>query len=168
MSQYYGKNYYRLKEPLNDEARGYYLRQMYQAMVREFKSLQSDQYVSPHGEKRKDQILHEISEKDHKQLIKAAKAGNISYRQTLLGGCANSGPPCPLGGISNISACMGFGEEKPCKSALLDKDKLPMINQLKEVVSLQINGAEEGSPMHESLQAQLESAERAINVIESC
>ncbi|RDL42576.1 hypothetical protein DN730_18940 [Marinomonas piezotolerans] len=168
MSQYYGKNYYRLKEPLNDEARGYYLREMYQAMVREFKSLQSDQYVSPHGEKRKDQILQEISEKDHKQLIKAAKAGRISYRQTFLGGCANSGPPCPLGGISNISSCMGFGEEKPCKSALLDKDKLPMINQLREVVSIQIIEAEEGSPMHESLQAQLESAERAINVIENC
>ena len=72
-----------------------------------------------------------------------------------------------MGGISNISACMGFGEEKPCKSALLDKDKLPMINQLIKVVSIQINEAEEGSPMHESLQAQLESAERAINVIES-
>ncbi|KZZ15208.1 hypothetical protein A3749_25065, partial [Oleiphilus sp. HI0078] len=168
MSQYYGKNYYRLKEPLNDEARGYYLREMYQAMVREFKSLQSDQYVSPHGEKRKDQILQEISEKDHKQLIKAAKAGRISYRQTFLGGCANSGPPCPLGGISNISSCMGFGEEKPCKSALLDKNKLPMINQLREVVSIQIIEAEVGSPMHESLQAQLESAERAINVIENC
>lgn len=168
MSQYYGKNYYRLKEPLNDEARGYYLREMYQAMVREFKSLQSDQYVSPHGEKRKDQILQEISEKDHKQLIKAAKAGRISYRQTFLGGCANSGPPCPLGGISNISSCMGFGEEKPCKSALLDKEKLPNIEKLKEVISSQIVEAEVGSPMHESLKAQLESAERAINVIENC
>jgi hypothetical protein len=72
-----------------------------------------------------------------------------------------------LGGISNISACMGFGEEKPSKSALLDKEKLPIINQLREVVSIQINEAEEGSPMHESLQAQLASAERAINVIES-
>lgn len=168
MSQYYGKNYYRLKEPLNDEARGYYLREMYQAMVREFKSLQSDQYVSPHGEKRKDQIIQEISEKDHKQLINAAKAGRISYRQTFLGGCANSGPPCPLGGISNISSCMGFGEEKPCKSALLDKEKLSNIKKLKDVISNQIAKAEEGSPMHKSLQAQLESAERAINVIENC
>ena len=49
MGQYYGKNYYRLKEPLNDEALGYYLREMYQAVVREFKFSQSDQYVSPHG-----------------------------------------------------------------------------------------------------------------------
>jgi hypothetical protein len=49
----------------------------------------------------------------------------------------------------------------------LDKEKLPIINQLKEVVTIQINEAEEGTPMHESLQAQLESAERAINVIEN-
>ena len=61
------------------------------------------------------------------------------------------------GVITNISACMGFDEDKPCKSALLDKDKLSIINQLIEVLSLQINEAEEGSPMHKSLQAQLES-----------
>lgn len=167
MSQYYGKNYYRLKEPLNDEARAYYLREMYQSMVREFKALQSDQYVSPHGEKRKLQILSEISEKDHDQLLKAAKAGRISYRQTFLGGCANSGPPCPLGGISNISSCMGFGGNTPCASALLNKAKLPIIKQLKNVIAIQISDAAPDSPMHESLQAQLESAERAIHVIEN-
>ncbi|EPG3567691.1 hypothetical protein ON011_002600 [Providencia rettgeri] len=167
MSQYYGKNYYRLKEPLNEEARAYYLREMYQSMVREFKALQSDQYVSPHGEKRKQQILSEISEKDHEQLLKAAKSGRISYRQTFLGGCANSGPPCPLGGISNISSCMGFSSNKPCASALLDKAKLPMIKQLKNVITIQISDAAPDSPLYESLQAQLESAERAIHVIES-
>lgn len=167
MSQYYGKNYYRLAEPLNEEARGYYLREMYLTMVREFKSLQADHYVSPHGDNRKSQILHEITEKDHAQLVKAAKAGSISYRETFLGGCANSGPPCPLGGISNISSCMGFGTKKPCASAILDKGKLPKIQALKDVISVQLINATEGSPMHESLQAQLESAERAINVIES-
>ncbi|NDV92977.1 hypothetical protein GTH32_17550 [Alteromonas sp. 345S023] len=167
MSQYYGKNFYRLAEPLNEEARGYYLREMYLAMVREFKSLQAEHYVSPHGDKRKDQLLHEIAEKDHTQLVKAAKAGNISYRETFLGGCANSGPPCPLGGISNISSCMGFGLKKPCASAILDKEKLPKIQALKDVISVQLINATEGSPMYESLQAQLESAERAINVIES-
>ncbi|MGP5144280.1 hypothetical protein ACTXKF_18040 [Vreelandella alkaliphila] len=165
MSQYYGKNYYRLKEPLNDEARAYYLREMYQSMVREFKALQSDQYVSPHGEKRKQQMLSEISEKDHNQLLKAAKSGRISYRQTFLGGCANSGPPCPLGGISNISSCMGFGGNSPCPSAFLDKAKLPAIKQLRDVVTIQLLDATLDSLLHESLQAQLESAERAINVI---
>lgn len=167
MSQYYGKNYYRLKAPLNDEARAYYVREMYQSMVREFKALQSDQYVSPHGEKRKQQILSEVSEKDHEELIKAAKAGSISYRQTFLGGCANSGPPCPLGGISNISSCMGFGRKRPCESALLDRAKLGVIKQLKETIVIQLASAAPDSPLHESLQAQLESAERAIHVIEN-
>ena len=60
---------------------------------------------------------------------------------------------------------MGFGNEKPCKSALIDKEKLPMINQLKDVLSSQINVVEIGTSLHESLQAQLESAERAIHVI---
>lgn len=166
-SQYYGKNYYRLKEALSSEARSYYLREMYQSMVREFKALQSDQYVSPHGEKRKQQILYEISEKDHDQLLKAAKAGRISYRQTFLGGCANSGPPCPLGGISNISSCMGFGGNSACPSVLLDKAKLPLIKQLNAAVALQLQGVESDSPLHESLRAQLESAERAIHVIET-
>jgi hypothetical protein len=166
MSQYYGKNFYHLKEPLSGEARGFYLREMYQSMVREFTLLQSDQYISPHGEKRKQQIISEISEKDHTQLLKAAKSGSISYRQTFLGGCANSGPPCPLGGISNISSCMGFGVNKACPSALLDKTKLPMIKQLKDVLISQSKDSDIGTPYHDSLQAQLESAERAIDVIE--
>lgn len=165
MSQYYGQNYYKLKEPLNEKARSFYLREMYESIVRDLKELQADHYVSPHTEKRKEQLLSEISEKDHKQLLAAAKSGKVSYRETFLGGCANLGPPCPLGGISNISSCMGFGDEKPCKSALIDKEKLPMINQLKDVLSSQINVVEIGTPLHESLQAQLESAERAIHVI---
>ncbi|PHM24806.1 hypothetical protein [Xenorhabdus budapestensis] len=152
---------------MNDEARGYYLREMYQEMVREFKALQSDQYISPHGENRKGQILSEISEKDHNQLIDAAKTGRVNYKPTFLGGCVNSGPPCPLGGISNISSCMRFGNKQPCKSALLDKTKLPLIKQLREVVCLQMKGIEAGSPLHDALQAQRESAERAIHVIES-
>ena len=167
MSQYYGKHYYRLKEPLSDDARAYYLREMYQSMVREFKALQSDQYMSPHGEKRKQKILAEISEKDHEQLLNAARAGSISYRQTFLGGCANSGLPCPMGGISNISSCMGFSNNTSCASVLLDKAKLPMIKKLKKVIVIQISDVAPDSPLYESLQAQLESAERAIHVLES-
>ncbi|MAZ25803.1 MAG: hypothetical protein CL868_01835 [Cytophagaceae bacterium] len=167
MSQYYGKNFYRLKEPLNASARDYYLREMYQSMVREFKALQSDQHFSPFGKAYTHQIINEISEKDHVQLLKAAKKGQLSYRQTFLGGCANSGPPCPLGGISNISSCMGYGNNKPCASVLLDKAKLPMIKQLKNVLNTQLIEASPSSPLYESLKSQLESAERAIYAIEN-
>jgi hypothetical protein len=151
---------------LSGDARGFYLREMYQAMVREFNSLRAEQYISPHGEKRKQQIISEISEKDHAQLLKAAKSGKISYRQTFLGGCAHTGSPCPLGGISNISSCMGFGGNKACSSVLLDKNKLPMIQALKEVFISQIESSQIDTPYHKSLKASLESAERAINVIE--
>lgn len=167
MSQYYGKNFYRLKEPLSEETRAFYLSEMYQSMVREFEQLQSGHYVSPHGEKRKQQILYEVSKKDHDRLLSAAKSGQISYRQTFLGGCANSGAPCPLGGVSNISSCMGFGDNTPCSSALLDKTKLPVIEKLKGVIKIQMSDAEPNSPFHKSLQAQLESAERAIHVIKT-
>ncbi|MEB3736504.1 hypothetical protein ULF88_25970 [Halopseudomonas pachastrellae] len=61
---------------------------------------------------------------------------------------------------------MGFGNSSPCPSALLDKAKLPLIKQLKSIVALQLHEAKAGSPLHESLHAQLESAERAIHVIE--
>jgi len=165
MSQYYGKNYYRLKEPLNINVQKYYLKEMYESIVRDFKSLQSDHYISPHGKKRKDQLISKISSKDHNQLIKAAKEGSLNYKQTFLGGCANTGPPCPLGGISNISSCMGFGDEKPCRSVILDKTKLTQILQLKEVLNMQMKGVDIESPSYESLKAQLESVERAINVI---
>tara|TARA_R110002167_G_scaffold6553_8_gene30373 strand:- start:9510 stop:9701 length:192 start_codon:yes stop_codon:yes gene_type:complete len=62
---------------------------------------------------------------------------------------------------------MGFGGNSPCPSVLLDRAKLPMIKQLNAAVALQLQGVESDSPLHESLQAQLESAERAIHVIET-
>lgn len=167
MSMYYGKNYYKLIEPLSEDARNIYLREIYETIVRNFKQLQEDQYVSPHGKKRKNQILSKVSEEDHKQLINAAKKGKISYRQTLLGGCAKPGAPCPFGGFSNISNCMGYGERLPCDSILLDKKKLPEIKELNKIISVQIEDSEKDSPLYIALNAQLESSERAINVIEN-
>ena len=165
MSRYYGQNYYKLKAPLSSEVRNLYLRDMYETLAREFKELQSDNHISPHGDKRKAQILSEITEKDHKQLIESAKKGKISYRETFLGGCANQGPPCPYGGISNISSCMGFDNLSPCESVIVDKNKLPMINQLKDNLQIQLINTDDGAPLYQSLKAQLESAKRAINVI---
>lgn len=167
MSRYYGQNHYKLKASLDDDARGYYLREMYQAVVRDFTALQGEEHLSPHGEKRKSQILEVISEKDHKALLRSAEQGKISYRETFLGGCAKSGPACPLGGISNITGCMGCGEEPACAWAVIDKKKRPVIARLRSVFQTQLRDAAEDSPLIASLHAQLESAERALHVIDN-
>lgn len=106
---------------VNMLASGLYLKEMYETITRKFRELQSNNYISPHGDKRKKQILSEITEKDHKQLINAAKKGKVSYRETFLGGCAIQGPPCPYGGISNITSCMGFDDKSACNAVILDK-----------------------------------------------
>ena len=62
---------------------------------------------------------------------------------------------------------MGYGNNKPCASVLLDKAKLPMIKQLKNVLNTQLIEASPSSPLYESLKSQLESAERAIYAIEN-
>lgn len=166
MSRYYGQNYYHLKANLNDNARSAYLREMYQSLARQFEGLQSERFVSPHGEKRKSQILAPISEKDHAGLTADAKAGRVSYRETFIGGCAKHGSPCPLGGISNIAGCLGFGETSPCEFALVDRAKRPIIEALLRSGRQQLAQAPVNSPIHTSLQAHCESAERALNVID--
>ena len=60
---------------------------------------------------------------------------------------------------------MGFDSSSPCDSVIVDKNKLPMINQLKDNLQIQLINTDDGSPLYQSLKAQLESAERAINVI---
>lgn len=167
MSRYYGQNHYRLKGALDDETKGVYLREMYQTLAREFQSLLDDRFVSPHGDKRKAQVLSEISAKDHHALIKDAEAGRISYRQTFLGGCAKPGPVCQLGGVSNITGCMGHGNKPACEWAFIDRAKRPLIEKLSGIFKSQLKAAPEDSHLHKSLQASIESAERAIDVVDA-
>lgn len=167
MSRYYGQNHYKLKSRFDPDAQGYYLREMYKAVVREFSALRDDRFVSPHSAKRKAQILLPIAEKDHVSLVKGARNGAISYRPTLLGGCAKPGNPCPLGGISNISGCMGHDSENACEWAFIDRDKRPAIENLCQLFRTQLRQAPAGSPLEGSLKAQLESAERALHVLDT-
>ena len=165
MSRYYGQNYHVLKVHLDDDARGYYLSEMYQSVVRQFQDLLADRFLSPYGDKRKAQITAPISERDHASLLKDAEEGRVSYRKNFLGGCAKQGKPCPLGGISNISGCMGFGSGKPCEDLIIDRESKPVIVELRDAAIARRAEAPPGSPLSESLQAQIESAERALHVI---
>lgn len=169
MSRYYGQNWYKLKGRLDDEARGFYLREMYQAVAREFAGLQADTLVSPYGERRKAQILQPILEKDHKALVRDGEAGRISYRPNIFGGCAKPGEPCPFGGISNLTSCLGCGEEKPCEHVLCGADVVTRerVSKLQRAMTIQLVEAECGSMRHESLCSALESVERYFHVVDA-
>ncbi|MDR6990222.1 hypothetical protein [Luteimonas sp. 3794] len=167
MSRYYGQNYYRLSSSFDEEARGVYLKEMYRSLVSQFKDLASDRFISPYNEKRKAQILLPISGADHAGLIEHARAGRISYRENFLGGCAKPGIPCELGGISNVSGCMGHSLEKPCEFLLLDREKRALIDELRDLLGTRQSHATKGSPLWLSLQAQIESTERAIDALDN-
>ncbi|EIM17001.1 hypothetical protein [Pseudomonas chlororaphis] len=107
MTRYYGIGHYNVRVKFNESARSEYIRTTYEMIAREFESLQSSRFVSPHGEKRKEQIINSVNITDHKLLTAAAKAGRIAYREILPGVCTNP-DPCPYGGIDHVSRC---GEE---------------------------------------------------------
>ena len=166
MTRYYGQNYFRLNGNLADEARGFFLREMYESVARGFAELSGDQYISPHGDKRKDQILRPIGGRDHKGLVQAAKSGKVVYRQTLLGGCAQA--TCIYGGVTNLAACMGTagGSTKPCEQLIIDKERRSILIKLIADFDSQLCEVSSDSPMRQSLIGNLNAAKQAINVID--
>jgi hypothetical protein len=133
-------------------------------LARSFSLLQTDRYLSPHGEKRKKQILKIIEEKDHKGLVKAAQAGQVYYREIFLGGCTN-GAACPYGGIDFVASC-GGGQGKPaCADLIIDKRKAPKIIEYKKIIEARLTLAPQNSPLQMSLIAQITALENALDVI---
>lgn len=164
MSLYYGQGYSRVA--LNDEARTMYIRTMYEVLGKEVARLFSDRFVSPHGEKRKAEILKLVDPNDNKKLTALAQSGKVSWRETLLGGCTNP-VPCTYGGIDNVAACGGGYDKSACASILLDREKAPAIRQLGRVIASRLAEAQEGSPYRESLEAQQRTVENVLHAIES-
>jgi hypothetical protein len=167
MTRYYGQNYSKIRALLNEGAKKYFVREMYDALAREFSALGGDRFISPHGERRKAQLLQPLSEKDHRDLVKGAQTGTISYRENFFGGCVKPGAPCHLGGISNLTGCMGSGDEDPCPWVLLDRRRLPGLRQIRSVFHSRLSEAPPSSMLEESIRANIESVERAINVLET-
>ncbi|ULN81109.1 hypothetical protein HXW87_02715 [Pseudomonas sp. Y5-11] len=166
MSRYYKQGHRYLHFGLNENSRLEFINAMYETIAIEFKQLQSHRFVSPHGERRKSEILRIISDKDHKELIAAAKSGKIHYKATLLGGCTNP-DPCPFGGVEHVARCGGGDGKAPCNDALFDRTKMPQLQKLLKVVNINLNSAPSESPLRDSLQAQLRGVENAINALET-
>lgn len=163
MSLYYGRGYSNLR--LSQSARTEFVKTMYEMLAREINALSSDQYISPHGESRKEEILRPVSEMDYKKLVDAAKRGLVAWRTTLLGGCTNRGI-CEFGGVDNIARCCGGDGKGPCSDLLIDRRKKQTILQYRDLINERIISSEKDSPYRSALLAQKISVENALNLIE--
>ncbi|MCT7318657.1 hypothetical protein N5I87_21775 [Ralstonia sp. CHL-2022] len=161
MCLYYGQGYSSMK--INEETRKHYLKAFYELLGQQIANLFADRFVSPYGNDRKSAILNVIGTEDCKKLESAAKAGKISWRVTLLGGCTRRGP-CPYGGVDNIARCAGGDGKAPCVDGLFDREREPQLRELKETISSRLASTTEESPYRTSLVAQLSAVENALNV----
>jgi hypothetical protein len=164
MSLYYGKGYSRVG--LNQEARNQYVGAMYEVLGKQFAGLFEDRFVSPYGEARKAALLNLVAEKDAKTYAALAKEGKIAWRETLLGGCMKRGP-CSYGGVDNIARCGGGDRPGFCVEILLDRDKIPELQRLRDILGSQIAEAAQGSPYRLSLEAQQRAVENALHVLDN-
>ena len=166
MSLYYGQNHSRLR--LEEKAHTLYVRTMYESLGRELQKLTSERFVSPHGDKRKAEIVRLISPEDAKKMIGLAKKGAVACRPIILGVCS-SREPCPYGGIDNIAHCGGGDsvDAKPCPDVLYDSERLGAVDNLQHVLKERLATAQDGSPLMESLMAQQRSVENFRRVVGS-
>lgn len=164
MSLYYGQGYSRVR--LDEKAQAMYIRTMYEVLGKEIANLFTDRFISPHGDRRKAEILKIVAPNDSQKLAEFAALGKVSWRETLLGGCTKRGS-CPYGGVDNVAHCGGGDGGPPCADVLYDREKAQELYRLKQVVSSRLLEAPDGSPYWKSLEAQLKAVENALNVIES-
>ncbi|WP_226507519.1 hypothetical protein [Pseudomonas sp. MWU16-30317] len=166
MSLYYGQNHSQMR--LEEKAHTLYVRAMYETLGRELQKLTRVRFVSPHGDKRKAEIVRLISLEDAKKMIGLAKKGAASCRPVILGVCS-SREPCPYGGIDNIAHCGGgdSADAKPCPDVLYDSEQSGAVADLEHVLKERLATAQDGSPLMESLMAQQRSVESFRRVVGS-
>ncbi|MEI7296243.1 hypothetical protein WCQ02_29220 [Paraburkholderia tropica] len=162
-TRYYGKNYSHAR--FNEEYERVTVAARYEVMAREIEAVVEDRYVSPLGEERKREIVvNLVSAKDFDALVRAGQKGEVSFRQTRLGGCTKQGH-CDYGGIESIARCTGGDGDKPCREAIYDKNKQGAVEQQLARVEGQITQARPSSPRAKALQAEANGLRNYLNAI---
>lgn len=165
MSLYYGRNHSRLR--INDEARTLFIRTMYEVLGKELVRLTSNRFVSPHGDKRKQEIVRLIAPEEVKKLSAMAKKGLLGCREVLLGYCVHR-EPCSYGGIDSVAHCGGGDTGTPCAGILFDAEKPAEIRELDRLLDRRLETVQPDSPLQKSLLAQKRSVENFFHVINAC
>lgn len=162
MSLYYGQNHAQVR--LEETAQATYVQAMYETIGRELQSLASDRFASPHGVRRKDELVRLISVTDLKQSLQLAKRGGVACREVVLGVCMNK-EPCVYGGIETVAHCGGGDTGKPCSDVLYDPSKAASVKRLDQVLDERLRSAMPSGPLHESLMAQKRSVQNYFDTI---
>lgn len=125
-----------------ENARTLYVRTMYETLGRELQQLTSERFVSPHGYKRKAEIVRLISPEDAKKLLVLAKKGSGACRLIILEVCS-SREPCPYDEVDNIAHCGGgdSADEKPCPDVLYGSERMSVVDDLEHVLKERLSTA---------------------------
>ena len=160
-SYYYGNNYSRAR--FSVEVEGVTTAARYEVMAKQIESLTDERYVSPLGSDRKQEIIvNLVSDKDFKALVSAAKRGEVSFRETRLGGCTKRGA-CEYGGIESVARCAGGDGNKPCRDAIYDSSKRPGVERSLADVEERLRQAQAGSPRARALKAEAQGLRNFLN-----
>ncbi|MCD5969943.1 hypothetical protein [Pseudomonas quasicaspiana] len=162
-SLYYAQGFSKLI--FNEDSRNEYIKAAYDTRAIKLMELAEKRFTSPYGEGRRDTLIAPITSSDRKKLLEAAKKGMFVLREVLLGVCLNK-EHCTKGGIDNIVYCGGGHGKGACVDLLFDKAKLTQVKQLKAEAELLLETAQNPSPYHASLCAQVKAAENAILAME--
>jgi len=163
MSRYYGQGFHHVNLEISDDVKAAYIKGMYEAIAIQFRLLELDRYISPHGDKRKTQILASIKSATHMEIVQAIEKGTISCRNILMGICTSS-IPCPYGGIDYVAKCAGTDTKHSCENLLIDNSKRPIIETLAIALKDRLKDVPDKSPLKSSLELQLASVETYLNV----
>jgi len=159
---YYGRNHTRLRfseefEDLTTAAR-------YEVIAKQIEGLVEERYVSPVDSQRKQEIVvNLIGAKDFKVLARAAEKGEVSFRETRLGGCTRTGT-CDYGGIESVARCAGGDGDKPCRDAVFDKLKKPAVEKQLAGAEQRLQAAMPNSPRKEALLAEAQGLRNFLEV----
>jgi len=160
---YYGRNHTRLH--FNEEIEGVTTEAKYEVMAKQMELLVTDRYISPLGPQRKQELVVKlVSAKEFKTLAKAGKQGEVSFRETRLGGCTKRGH-CDYGGIESVARCAGGDGDKPCRDAIYDRLKQPTVRRRLTDVELLLQAAQPSSPRERALKAEMQGLRNYLEVI---
>lgn len=165
MPMYYGNGSNNLR--FNEELRTILINAQYEVMGQEFVAVSSDRFVSPHGPKHKELLLHPNKDRQSVRLISqsdalhyeaAARKGQINFRRTVVGGCMRNGL-CTSDGITSISDCTGNREKSPCAYTLFDREKAAVNLKRLEGVKQELAGKQPGTAQYLTLEQEKQGLE---------